>query len=272
MNAAELTNNTGKALDGGPLTVYDGGTYAGEALVETVRMGDKRLISYAVDLGSRITTQFDSHSDVVREIHMRRGTLSIRHAQQETRTYTIHNVDQKAKTLIIQHPVRPAYKLLNQKPSETTPTAYRFEVKLAPGATEKFAVAEERLYEESTLITNLAPDILVTYLQNKTLSDAGRKALSQILALKRQQAEIASQIAATRQQLASLERDQQRMRQNIDSLNRVSGQQEQVQRYAKLLADQEARIAELRTREGELDQKRLAAESELNSLIEKMEF
>ena len=42
MNAAEITNNTGKTLDGGPITVYDANTYAGEALVETVKAGDKR--------------------------------------------------------------------------------------------------------------------------------------------------------------------------------------------------------------------------------------
>jgi hypothetical protein len=272
MNAAELTNNTGKTLDGGPITVYDAGTYAGEALVETVKAGDKRLISYGVDLGTRISTQFDSQSDAIREIHVRRGTLTTRHAVHETRTYTVRNVDQKAKLLVIQHAVRPGYKLLNQKPAETTTNAYRFELKLAPGATEKFPVIEERVYEQSVLITNLTPDVLVSYVQNKSLSEAGRKALNQILTLKRQQSELAAQTAAVRQQLAALDRDQQRMRQNIESLNRVSGQQEQVQRYAKALAEQEARIAELRTREGELELKRLALESELASVVEKMEF
>ena len=73
MNAAELTNSTGKTLDGGPITVYDAGSYAGEALVETLKAGDKRLISYGVDLGTRVTTAFDSSRDVVREIHFRRG-------------------------------------------------------------------------------------------------------------------------------------------------------------------------------------------------------
>ncbi|MEI9813790.1 MAG: hypothetical protein WDO18_14595 [Acidobacteriota bacterium] len=53
MNAAELTNSTGKTLDGGPITVYDSNAYAGEALVETLKTGDKRLISYGVDLGTR---------------------------------------------------------------------------------------------------------------------------------------------------------------------------------------------------------------------------
>ena len=55
-SAAEIVNNTGKTLDGGPITVYDAGEYAGEALVETIKSGDKRFISYGVDLGTRIAT------------------------------------------------------------------------------------------------------------------------------------------------------------------------------------------------------------------------
>ena len=130
-DAAELTNNTGKTLDGGPITVYDAGSYAGEALVETLPMSDKRLISYGVDLGTRVTTAFDSSQAVVREIHFQRGMLTTRSALQETKTYTIKNVDAKAKTLVIEHGQRPGYTLMERKPSETTPNAYRFEVKLA---------------------------------------------------------------------------------------------------------------------------------------------
>src|SRR3954466_13522100 len=59
-NAAELTNNSGKTLDGGPITVYDGGSYGGEALMETLKTGDKRLIRYAVDLGTRITEALEA--------------------------------------------------------------------------------------------------------------------------------------------------------------------------------------------------------------------
>jgi hypothetical protein len=103
LNAAEITNSTGKTLDGGPITVFDAGSYAGEALVSTLKTGDKRLISYGIDLGTRITTKFDSGATVIREVHARRGLLTTRHAAQETRTYTINNVDQKAKTLVIEH-------------------------------------------------------------------------------------------------------------------------------------------------------------------------
>src|SRR5579863_9563308 len=100
--------------------------------METLRAGDKRLISYAVDLGTRITTQLDSSREMVREVHVNRGMLTLRAAIEETKTFTIRNVDAKPKTLIVEHPVRQGYKLLNQKPLETTSNAYRLEVKLAP--------------------------------------------------------------------------------------------------------------------------------------------
>ena len=133
-NAAELTNTTGKTLDGGPITVYDGGAYGGEALMETLKAGDKRLISYAVDLGTRITEAFGSKQAMVREIHASRGMLTTRSRRPRRPAPTpSRNVDQKAKTLIIEHPLRPGYTLLNQKPAEKTPTAYRFEIPLAAG-------------------------------------------------------------------------------------------------------------------------------------------
>ncbi len=104
--------------------------------METLKTGDKRLISYAVDLGTRITETFGSKQEVVREIHANRGIFTTKLAAEETRTYTIRNVDQKAKTLIVEHPLRQGYTLLNQKPSEKTPSAYRFELPLAAGATQ----------------------------------------------------------------------------------------------------------------------------------------
>ena len=272
MSAAELANGTGKTLDGGPITVFDGNAYAGEALMETLKTGDKRLISYATDLGTRITTNFDSTSDMVREIKCRRGTLITRNSLQETKTYTIRNVDQKAKTLVIEHPVRSDYRLISPKPSETTSSQYRFEVRLPPAGSEKLAVAEERLFELSYAVGNLSPDDLLIYTRNKTLGSAARAQLEQILQKKNQIAENDGAISRAEGAAAEVVRDQQRIRQNIDSLNRVSGQQEQVQKYALELARQEAQLASLRDGLNELRKKKAALAAELNALILKVEF
>jgi hypothetical protein len=272
MNAAELTNSTGKTLDGGPITVFDAASYAGEALVNTLKAGDKRLISYAVDLGTRVTTQFDSSREMVREIHVNRGLLTTRAAMDETKTYTIRNVDQKPKTLIIEQAQRPDYKLLGQKPSETTTNAYRFEVKLGADGTEKFPVAEERVYVTTTAVSSLTPDDLLAYVQNKALSDTGRRQLQQIASAKRQIADFDNQIRQLDSNANTIVSDQNRVRQNIESLNRVSGQQDQVQKYARQLATQESELAGLRDQLSDLKKQKAAQESSLNALIETLDF
>ncbi|HEY4361684.1 MAG TPA: DUF4139 domain-containing protein [Bryobacteraceae bacterium] len=272
MNAAELTNTTGKTLDGGPITVYDAGAYAGEALVETLKAADKRLISYGVDLGTRISTVWDSSRDTIREIHLRRGVLTTRSAAQETRTYTIKNVDAQAKTLIIEHPERPGYKLLNQTPSEKTSNAYRFEVKVNGSGTATFPLQEERVYDQTTSVASATPDILNTWIQNKALSDAGRLQLQQIAQKKSDIAANDTQLAQTRSSQQGLTEDQNRLRQNIQSLNAVAGQQDQVQVYARQLAAGEAKFAILRDTQSQLERRRTQLQSELNSLIEKADF
>ena len=271
-DAAELNNNTGKTLDGGPITVYDAGSYAGEALVETMPMADKRLISYGVDLGTRITTAFDSSQTVVREVHVRRGILTSKSAVAETKTYTIKNVDAKAKTLIIEHGQRYGYTLLDQKPAETTANAYRFEVKLAASGTQTFPVKEERVFDQTTSVSSMTPDVLASWIQNKVLSDVGRAQLQQIAAKKR---EIAVNDGALNQASADINattQDEGRIRNNMESLNRVSGQQDQVQQYARQLAAAETKLAGLRDTQSALQRKKTTLEGELNSLLEKLEF
>jgi hypothetical protein len=272
-NAAELTNSTGKTLDGGPITVYDAGTYAGEALVETVKAGDKRLISYGVDLGTRITTKFDSSKNVVREIHCYRGTLTSKYSIEEVRTFTIRNVDAKAKTLIIEHPQREGYKLLEpQKATETTAHANRFEVKLGPSAGQTFTLREERTYDQTTSVTSMTPDTISVWLENKVLSANGRRELEQIAQKKR---DIASNEAALKQAdsgISDLTQDQTRVRANIQSLNNVRNQQDLVQQYATQLAANETKMVALRDTQGDLKRKKTALESELATLMEKLDF
>jgi hypothetical protein len=272
MNAAELANSTGKTLDGGPITVYDANAYAGEALVETLKAGDKRLITYGVDLGSRVTTAFDSSKANVREIHFARGVLTTRNAIQETKTYTIKNVDPGRKTVIIEHKQRPGYKLLDGKPSETTADAYRFEVNVGGNGAESFAVREERVYDQTMSISSITPDVIATYLQNKSLSEAGRRQLDQIAQKKREIAANDGQIRQAQADLTSLTQDEDRQRKNIESLRNVAGQQNLVQQYAGQLAAAEVKLTGLRDQQSDLQRKKTALEAELNTLIDKAEF
>jgi len=272
MNAAEIANSTGKTLDGGPITVYDANAYAGEALVETLKAGDKRLITYGIDLGARVTTAFNSTRANVREVHFSRGALTTRNSVEETKTYTIKNVDPRRKTVIIEHKQRPGYKLLDMKPTETTADAYRFEVNVGGNATEAFAVREERVYDQTMSVTSLTPDAIAAFTQNKALSDAARRQLDQIAQKKRDIAANDGQLRQVQSDLNNLTQDEERQRRNIESLRSVAGQQNLVQQYAGQLAAAEVKLAGLRDQESALQKRKTALEGELNGLIEKAEF
>ncbi|MEZ5362884.1 MAG: hypothetical protein R2748_11220 [Bryobacterales bacterium] len=272
LNAAEITNAAGATLDGGAITVYDAGAYAGEALVETIKAGDKRLISYAVDLGTRITTAFDSDSKLQQEFHFRRGVMTTKTAVRETKTFTIRNVDKTAKTIILEHPVRPGYELIDVKPAEKTATAYRFEVPVEADSTKKFAIVEERMFDQQLSISNMPYEQLTTWVRNKELSEAGRQKLEQIAELKRRIAETQQEEQRVNQRVQEMNEDQNRLRNNISTLRSVAGQTEKVNEYAELLATHETELVEMRDRQAELRREADEVQRELNGLIETMEF
>ena len=272
LNAVELTNSSDTTMDGGAITVYDAGAYAGEALMETVKSGDKRLISYAVDLGTRITAAFDSESKLLSEFHYRRGLLTTKTARRETKTFTIRNVDSKSKTVIIEHAARPEYKLIDMKPDEKTANSYRFEVKVDPGATKKFPVVEERVYSQQIAVTNMTPDQIFTYVRNEKLDEAGRKKLEEIADLKRQIADTDRELGRVNEQINNLSQDQSRLRSNISTLRSVAGQQQRVMEYADKLSAQEGRLVSLRDQQNELRLRKDELQKELNTLMETLKF
>lgn len=270
--AVEISNSSGKTLDGGAITVLDSSAYAGEALIETVKAGDKRLISYAVDLGTRITTAFDSQSNLLREFRFRRGILTLRSAIREIKTFTIRNVDARAKTVIVEVPVRPDYRLIGATSTETTTNTRRFEVAVAASATEKLPITEERILENAIQVSSLTPDVLISYVQNRNLDDAARKKLEPLAQLKQQLATVQNEIQRLDKEIKALFEDQGRLRSNISSLNSVSGQQQRVQEYAQRLAGQESQLASLRDRKAELERKQVALEQQIHTMIETLEI
>jgi hypothetical protein len=56
------------------------------------------------------------------------------------------------------------------------------------------------------------------------------------------------------------------------SLNQVSGQQDQVQKYARQLATQESQLAAMRDHQSDLKKQRTTTDSSLSALIEKLDF
>jgi hypothetical protein len=75
LNGFRLKNSTPLHLMQGPITVFDGGTYAGDARIEDLPPGQERLISYAIDPKTEVEPLAKPGQQQLVSVSMRKGTL-----------------------------------------------------------------------------------------------------------------------------------------------------------------------------------------------------
>ena len=150
-----LTNSSNLTLDAGSFTVLEASTFAGEGLLDPIKPGEKRLLSYALDLGVQVDARRGDEQQRVSRIRIDRGTVVQRSEQVSRRVYTLRNNDVTARTVVIEHPARPGWTLAKGPvPVETSLGAYRFAVPLEPKATATLvASASDRHYTMRTPIS-----------------------------------------------------------------------------------------------------------------------
>jgi len=270
--AAKLTNNTGKTLDGGPVTFYTPEGYAGESLLSTFKAGDKRFLSFSVDLGTKVTSKFDTGAQVIRSVKAERGVLTTKSVLEQKTTYTVTSVDTKDKSLLLSHPLRSDLELISPKPEEKSDQRYLFAVTVPAAGEAKVTVVEQRPLEERVGILNMAPDDIFAWISARKLTPEARQKLEALAAKKREVAAADAEIKRLEANINNLSNDENRLRQNIQSLNYVASQKEQVERWAADLAKKENAILDQQTLLAEARKKKAALESALAHLVETLSF
>ena len=138
-------NPAAQALMQGPVTVFEGGEYAGDSRILDMQPGEERLLSYAVDLATEVektTRQEPGPKLLARVVN---NTLEVQYTMRETATYLVRNRSGQDRRLIVEHPLRSDWKLVEpEKPAERSRDVYRFVVEVRAGETVKFEVAEEQ--------------------------------------------------------------------------------------------------------------------------------
>ena len=145
LNGVRLKNTTDLHLMQGPVTVFDDGTYAGDARIEDLPPGSERLISYALDLDVEVAPESKSAPDQLTSVKIAKGVLTSTRKYQRTQTYTVKNSGKNAKTVLVEYPSEPNWKLIEPKePTEKTRDVYRFAVTAEPGKPAALKIVEEQ--------------------------------------------------------------------------------------------------------------------------------
>jgi hypothetical protein len=243
LRAVWLTNATGLTLDGGSFSVIEGQAFAGEGLIEPLKAGERRLLSFAMDLGLVLSATSEPVPTRVTRVQVSRGLLIRSTEERQRRVYVARNEDAEARTLVIEHPARAGWTVGGTvAPVESTASWHRYRVTVEPKATVNVAVEESRPIQTQVAISTITDGQVTLLVNDRALSPALEAALRDVLARKAEIARVAGEIARRQADIAQIGRDQERVRENMRSLKGSAEDRQLLQRYVKQLNDQETRL------------------------------
>lgn len=266
-----LKNSTGTALDGGAVTIIDSNAFAGEGIIETIQPAENRLLSYAVDLGTTVSTNTGSERSRVQRVQLNRGVLRLTAKSVEKKTYKIRNNNDSARTVVLEHPVRNGWNLVSAvKLSETSANYYRFKVEAKPKTTVDFVVQEEYPLENTYSVTNVTPEQIAVWVRERSLDAETEKILQNIVTKKNEISTISKQIETLASEQTQIFSDQDRIRSNVARLGQTPDEAALRQRYIKQLNEQENRLETIKAERQNLEASKTNAQKQLDDLIQNM--
>ena len=257
-----LENTSKLTFDRGSFSIFEGGVFAGQGLLDPIHPGEKRLLSYAADQAIHVRNAKDDSKREIREVHInpRQGNPGLilkKYAVEGSSTYAVSNSADEPRVVVLELPRHPNRSLTPEtKPAETTPSLYRFRVAVAAHQSASQLVADEG-YEFETWQINADQD-QVGALQSLTEEvPALLDKLKPIYMAQHQINEMKAQLRALEQKSASLTADEARARENltalkgndaakrfVDELNRSEDELEATRKESAALTEKEKAAVE----------------------------
>jgi hypothetical protein len=263
-----LTNSSGLTLDGGSFSVMEEQTFAGEGVFDPIRPGEKRLVSYALDLALNASSKNANEAQRVTRVRISQGVMTQESEVRERKTYTFRNEDSSPRTVLVEHPVRTGYTLRSEtKPEETTADWMRFRLRVEPKQTAALVVEEARPVAATYQLTNIDAPQVELFVRQQSINKAVEDALRRILAQKDVVAELEGRWQARDGDTKKIFDDQQRLRENMKALKGSSEEKLLVQRYTQQLNDQETRLEKLGKEMAQIEKEKDAAQEVVDQLI-----
>lgn len=273
LRAVWLTNGTGLTLDGGSMTLIDGNAFAGEGLIEPLKPGERRLLSYAADLGTMVDARMQAAPGRVVRVIARDGIITEESEERATWSYRVRNENPDPVTLVIEHRIRPGWTLSSDlKPEENTAGAARFRLPIEPGKQATLDIPEVSRRESRITIGDIDALLITRLAQSGVPAQALEHALKPVLDKRSELAAIERRLEALQGERQTIVEDQQRLRENMKALRGSSEEKLLLQRYTRQLDEQENRLDALKREIDQATAARDVARDELSKLIQAVSF
>jgi len=269
MGGMLLKNTSPLTLEGGAMTVIDGDAYAGEALMERLKPGEQRLISFALDLGTLVNSTLKEDRAPTFMVRAVNGVFQAHYYQTLRKVYTLVNQTDKPRVMFIEHPVKQDWTLSDDtaKPDIKTARYYRFRVPLEPHQKIELPVTERRALMDSYALTNFSRPDLELFISRNYIDATTRSQLEKILDLKSRMTATDARIESIDKEVSDIGEDQSRLRDNIKALTATAEAKQLISRYVAKADTQETRLEQLNKDKQSLQGERVKLQSDLEAMI-----
>lgn len=244
-----MLNETGLTLERGPVTVVEQGDYAGEAVLPFTRAGAEMIVAYAVELGIRISEEYDTERRMA-GLSLHQEYLLFEEWDIRRTLYRVTSSMPDAVDIVIEHDTLAGYDLFDTPPPmEQAHNVARWTVRCPPGVETTFTVSQRRKVSRYEEVRKLSLRQVQQFFEDTYLDKQTFAVLNHLLSLYEQierHEETLKEIAAERQQIYERQKQTQA---NLAPLGREGNELNLRQRYVTLLNKLEDRLNELLTTE-----------------------
>ncbi|MEL7485129.1 MAG: hypothetical protein AAFN41_12360, partial [Planctomycetota bacterium] len=266
MRGLEMTNSSGLKLMPGPVSVYDGAAFAGDAQIGYVGAGDDRMLSFGVDLDVSIDRKTQNRRERIEKISIRDGVAIKRVFNQIVDRVSIDNADEdRGRTVIVEITAHQGWELDSETPLyESAPGLHRFAVDVGPSQNATIETTQSRTVSTQLAMGSFSIDQMIRYNRSGSVSD-------EVLEAFRGYAQRQATVNDLEQTLRDLDAESKRLADDQERIRRLMGslsrQDALHARYLRTLEQHEDRLEAIRGERAETEAERDRKRSELNEYV-----
>jgi hypothetical protein len=274
MRCIEFKNTTNLTLEGGPVTVLEGGSYVGEAMLDTLKPDEQRLVPYSVELGVHVLDNVDSHEERVHRVAIRQGQLRTSSVLVRQTSYSVNNKSDFEKTLYLEHPREHGeWELFDTvTPQEVTEHYWRFQFKLSPRQVTVLPVKQRFTLKKTFGLADVSSQQLAYWQEQHYLDVRTEKMLQQLMELRSQSAAIQEQVERLQAESHAIFKEQERIRGNLQALGDRPAEKELRDRLVRTLGAQEDRLEQINQEINDKVSSAARHKEKMTALLERLEY
>ena len=274
--AVRFTNETPYVMEKGPIAIYAGGTFVGEALTDRVDPGLSAFIPYSLDPRIHVSIDDAYKESGVSLVKLLRGHVTVELKTLATHSYVIDNQAPEAGTLWVQRTRRPGWSLVAPKAGVLDERGtYYVPLALAAKSKLKVAIEEEtptrRVVE---IYSDAARKAIGLFLGGPAAAKDPRLsgALRDVLKIQERLGQLEEELGRLREEKDGYVEREEQVRENLRTLGKAARNEDLRRKLVATLTEMETRLNDVNRKTVALNVERSELRDRLAVLIKGISF